>query len=147
MHVHVDTEAEEEEDDLPLSTELQCQGVVLYRVNELHHPLLQGLHDDFGQPGFAITTSEQWRELIEQRPWAGVALRTRMQQMMQVLREREREREEREREWSWWTHTGGGDRVPREGLRDERPHRPPHHQLPQRDEPGGVRQSSSKHNW
>jgi hypothetical protein len=79
MHVHVETEEEQEEDDLPLSTELQCQGVVLYRVNELHLPRLAGVHEDFGQPGFAIHTSEHWSELIQMRPWAGLALRHRLQ--------------------------------------------------------------------
>lgn len=79
MHVHVDTEAEQEEDDLPLSTELQCQGVVLYRVNELHLPRLAGVHEDFGEPGFPIHTSEHWSELIQMRPWAGMALRQRLQ--------------------------------------------------------------------
>jgi len=60
--------------------------VVLYRVNELHLARLEGSHEDFGQPGFAIHTSEHWSELIQLRPWAGMALRQRLQVRVGVTR-------------------------------------------------------------
>lgn len=50
MHVEVSTEADEEEDDLQSSAELQCQGVQLTRVNELHDAMLPARFNDFSRP-------------------------------------------------------------------------------------------------